>query len=61
MSFYKSCFRLNHITTLLDIPEACYKTEGALTFLCMECCGHTNCLRIPMDKEESNYHGTVKK
>ena len=21
---------------------------------CMECCGHTNCLHIPMDNEESN-------
>ena len=34
-----------------------YKTAGALTFLftpCMECCDHTNCLHIPMDKEESN-------
>ena len=21
---------------------------------CMECCGHVNCLRIPIDREESN-------
>ena len=29
-----------------------YKTAGALTFLftlCMECCGHANCLRIPIN------------
>ena len=32
------------------------KTAGALTFLfapCMECCD-TSCLRIPIDREESN-------
>ena len=28
-----------------------YKTTGAS---CMECCGHANCLRIPIDREESN-------
>ena len=34
-----------------------YKTAGALTSLftpCMECCGDTSCLRIPIDREESN-------
>ena len=34
-----------------------YKTAGALPFLftkCMECCGHVTCLRIPIDREESN-------
>ena len=34
-----------------------YKTAGALTSLftpCMECCGDASCLRIPIDKEESN-------
>ena len=34
-----------------------YKTAGALTSLfapCMECCGDASCLRIPIDREESN-------
>ena len=33
------------------------KTAGALTFLfapCMECCGDASCLRIPINREESN-------
>ena len=34
---------------------------------CMECCGHINCLRIPINREESNerkdknHHGAVGK
>ena len=35
----------------------CYKTAGALTSLfapCMECCDDASCLRIPIDREESN-------
>ena len=34
-----------------------YKTVGALTSLftpCMKCCGDASCLRIPIDREESN-------
>ena len=34
-----------------------YKTAGTLTFLftlCMECCGDASCLRIPINREESN-------
>ena len=34
-----------------------YKPAGALTSLftpCMECCGDASCLRIPIDREESN-------
>ena len=33
------------------------KTAGALISLfvpCMECCGDASCLRIPIDREESN-------
>ena len=39
-----------------------------LFILCMECCGYANCLRIPVDREESNkrkdkrnYHGAIGK
>ena len=56
MSFYKSYSRLNRKTMPIDIPEALY-TAGALTSLftpCMECCGDASCLRIPIDREESN-------
>ena len=50
---------VNRKTIPLDIPERFihYKTTGALTSLftpCMECCGDTSCLRIPIDREESN-------
>ena len=41
-----------------------YKTTGASTFLftpCMECCGHANCLCIPIDREERKTKGTVGK
>ena len=34
-----------------------YKTVDMLTSLftlCIECCGHANCLCIPIDREESN-------
>ena len=34
-----------------------FKTAGALTSLfapCMECCDDASCLRIPIDREESN-------
>ena len=33
-----------------------YKIGGAhyCTCLHLECCGHANCLRIPIDREESN-------
>ena len=43
------------------------RTAGTLTSLftvCMECCCHANCLRIPMDTEEGrtkNHHGAVGK
>ena len=56
MSFYKSCSRLNRKTMPIDIPEALY-TLYALTSLftpCMECYGDASCLRIPIDREESN-------
>ena len=55
-----SSSRLNRKTIPLDIPEVFfihYKTAGTLASLftpCMECCGHANCLRIPIDREESN-------
>ena len=48
---------LNHNTILLDnFPEAIYKLkqQARINVPGMECCGHANCLCIPIDREESN-------
>ena len=45
---------LNHLVPLV-LASNYY--VGSLTYLftpCMECCGDVSCLRIPIDREESN-------
>ena len=56
---YSSCSRLTVKQCPLIFLKRFihYKTAGALTSLftpCMECCGDASCLRIPIDREESN-------
>ena len=50
------------MTTFLIRAEVIYKQACIMLLFtpCMERCGHTNCLCIPIDREESN-EGRLKK